>query len=166
MLVQALQILAKKGYNIALVLVGSKWYGQNKVTPYVAYVHALAKRSAAPIITTDFVHPSKIPHWYWVGDIFVCPSVWQEPLARVLYEAMATGLPVITTKRGGNPEVISDKGLLVESAEDPASLSESIETLLNDEALCRRLGENGRAYAEKNSGWSRVAHEILEVWGR
>lgn len=165
-LVQALQILAKKGHEVALVLVGSKWYGQNRVTPYVAYVHALSKRSAAPVITTDFVHPEKVPHWYWAGDIFVCPSLWQEPLARVLYEAMASGLPIVTTNRGGNPEVIKDKGLLVDSAEDPVSLSEKIAILLNDDALCRRLGENGRAYAEANSGWSRVAREISEVWER
>src|SRR5690554_5082214 len=163
-LVQALQILAKAGHDVALVLVGSKWYGENRITPYVAYVHALAKRSQAPIITTDFVHPDKVHHWYWAGDIFVCPSLWQEPLARVLYEAMSAGLPIVTTNRGGNPEVILDKGLVVENPEDPRSLSEKISILLQDPALCEKFATNGRAYAEKVSGWSRVATEILEVW--
>jgi len=43
-----------------------------------------------------------------VGDIFVCASQWNEPLARIHYEAMAAGLPIITTDRGGNAEIFED----------------------------------------------------------
>src|SRR5690606_31163365 len=104
-LIQAMQILAKAYKDVALVLVGSKWYGENRVSPYAAYIRSLARRSKVPIITTDFVSPEDVHKWFWVADIFVCPSLWQEPLARVLYEAMAAGLPIVTTNRGGNPEV-------------------------------------------------------------
>ena len=107
----------------------------------------------------------RIHHWYWTGDIFVCPSQWQEPLARVLYEAMASGLPIVTTKRGGNTEVISGNGLVVENAEDPGEFAEKIAVLLDNPDLCRQMGEKGRAFAERKFGWARVAREILVVWG-
>ncbi len=163
-LIQAVQILAQQEQNIALVLVGSKWYGKNIVNDYVAYVRALAQRAPVPVLTTEFVSPEKIPHWYWAGDIFVCPSQWQEPLARVLYEAMASGLPIVTTNRGGNPEVTAETGLVVEKPEDPAALAEKIAVLLNNPELCKELGAKGRALAEKMFSWSRVAQEILEIW--
>ncbi|NLZ44909.1 MAG: glycosyltransferase family 4 protein [Clostridia bacterium] len=164
-LIEAVQILAKKDYKIGLVLVGSKWYGENKRTAYVAYLQALAQRSRVPVVATEFVSPEEIHHWYWAGDIFVCPSQWQEPLARVLYEAMASGLPIVTTKRGGNPEIIGGSGLVVENAGDAKELAAKIAQLLDNPALCRQMGAKSRALAEERFGWARVAQEILAVWG-
>lgn len=164
-LLEAVQILAKKGYKLGLVLVGSKWYGESRRTAYVAYLQALAQRSRVPVVATEFVAPEEVHHWHWTGDIFVCPSQWQEPLARVLYEAMACGLPIVTTNRGGNPEVISGNGLVVENAGDPGELAEKLAVLLDDPVLCQQMGEKGRAFAERKFGWARVAREILVVWG-
>ncbi len=164
-LIRAVLDLAKKHPDIALVLVGSNWYGQNKVSDYVAYLRSLAKRSPVPIITTGFVKPEEVHQWFWAGDIFVCPSQWQEPLARVHYEALASGLPIITTNRGGNPEVIRTQNkLIVESPENPKSFSNKIAILLNDRQLCKGMGDEGRRIAEQFFSWSRVAQEILEVW--
>jgi spore coat protein SA len=165
-LVRAILQLAKNHPDIALVLVGSNWYGQNKVSDYVAYLRSLAKRSPAPIITTGFVKPEEVHQWFCAGDIFVCPSQWQEPLARVHYEALASGLPIITTNRGGNPEVIRTQNkLIVESPEDPKSFANKIAILLNDPHLCKQMGEEGRKLAEQMFTWSRVAEEILQIWG-
>lgn len=164
-LIRGILELAKKHPDIALVLVGSNWYGQNKVSDYVAYIRSLAKRSSVPIITTGFVNPKEVHRWFWAGDIFVCPSQWQEPLARVHYEALASGLPIITTNRGGNPEAIrTTNKLIVESPEDPKSFANKIAILLNDPHLGKEMGEEGRRLAEQMFGWPRVAKEILEVW--
>lgn len=164
-LVRAILELAKKHRDIALVLVGSNWYGQNKVSDYVAYIRSLAKRSPVPIITTGFVQPELVHQWFWVGDIFVCSSQWQEPLARVHYEALASGLPIITTNRGGNPEVIRTQNkLIIDRPEDPNSFVKKISILLNDPLLCKKMGQEGRALAEQMYGWPRVAKEVLDVW--
>ncbi len=164
-LIRAILELAKKHPDIALVLVGSNWYGQNKVSDYVAYLRSLAKRSPVPIITTGFVKPEEVHRWFWAGDIFVCPSQWQEPLARVHYEALASGLPIVTTNRGGNPEVIrTTNKLIVENPEDPKSFANKIAILLNDPHLVKQMGEEGRRLAEQMFGWARVAHEICQVW--
>lgn len=163
-LVKAMPELAKKHPDIALVIVGSKWFSVDEVTDYIGYVRAIASRLPIPVINTGFVKNTEIQKWFAAADVFVCPSQWQEPLARVHYEAMASGLPILTTARGGNPEVINENGFLVENPEDPQSFVPHLSTLLSDPKLRKRLGENGRKMAEEHFIWSRVANEILGVW--
>ncbi|MGG0937969.1 glycosyltransferase family 4 protein [Brevibacillus centrosporus] len=166
-LVRAMNELHSQHSNIALVLVGGSWYGVDKISDYVAYVRSLADRSPIPVITTGFVNAEQIHHWFWAGDIFVCPSQWEEPLARVHYEAMATGLPFVTTKRGGNAEVIiGGNGLLVEEPENPQSFATQLSKLLSSRELQRRMGGVGRQLAEERFTWERVAREVLDVWNR
>jgi spore coat protein SA len=165
-LVRALPELSKKFKDLALVIVGSKWFSQNDVTDYVAYVRALAKKLPIPVVTTGFVVPDEIQNWFAAADLFVCTSQWQEPLARVHYEAMAAGLPIVTTARGGNPEVILSKenGLIVENPEDPSCFVETLSQILSDKSLMKRMGEKGRELAVSRYKWDRVASELLEVW--
>ncbi len=165
-LIRALPILAKKFKNLALVLVGSNWFSENHVTDFVAYIRALAKRQAVPVITTGFVHPDEIQNWYAAADLFICSSVWQEPLARVHYEAMAAGLPIVTTARGGNPEVIieGENGLIVRDPENPESFAKAISQILSDKTLMKKMGENSRKLAVSLYKWERVAEDILSVW--
>lgn len=165
-LVRALPELSKKHKDLALVIVGSKWFSQNDVTDYVAYVRALAKKLPIPVVTTGFVAPSEIQNWFAAADLFVCTSVWQEPLARVHYEAMAAGLPIVTTARGGNAEVINlnENGLVVENPEDPGAFVEKISQILSNQSLMKRMGEKGREYALSFYQWDRVASNIFDVW--
>jgi spore coat protein SA len=165
-LVRALPELSKKFKDLALVIVGSNWFSQNDVTDYVAYVRALAEKLPVPVVTTGFVAPDEIQNWFAAADLFVCTSQWQEPLARVHYEAMAAGLPIVTTARGGNPEVIlsNENGLIVENPEDPSCFAEKISQILSNKSLMKKMGEKGRELAVSNYNWDRVASELLEVW--
>lgn len=164
-LVRAMNGLGKQHPNIALVVVGSRWYSDQKISDYMAYVRSLASRSSVPVIATGYVPADKIHEWFWVGDIFVCASQWEEPLARVHYEAMASGLPFVTTKRGGNPEIIENRnGLLVDQPEDPKSFATQISKLLENKDLRRQMGKSGRSLAVKKYGWERVANDIFHVW--
>ncbi len=165
LLIHALNEVHSCESNIALVIVGGTWYSVDRVTDYVAYIRSLAEKALFPVITTGYVPADRIHQWFWAGDIFVCPSQWQEPLARVHYEAMAAGLPFITTARGGNPEVvINENGLIVEQPEDPVEFAEKFNQLLNDPELRQRMGLSGRDLAEKRFGWQRVANEVSETW--
>ncbi|WP_245979838.1 glycosyltransferase family 4 protein [Peribacillus asahii] len=165
-LIRALPELSKKYKDLALVIVGSKWFSQDAVTDYIAYVRALAKKSPIPVVTTGFVAPSEIQNWFAAADLFVCTSIWPEPLARVHYEAMATGLPIVTTARGGNAEVIRlrENGLVVENPEDPGQFVEKITEVLSDKAMMKRMGQRGRELALSHYKWNRVASEVLTVW--
>ena len=163
MLVRAMSHL--KHSDAALVVVGGAWYSDNKVSDYIAYVRALAARSPLPVITTGYVQSGDIHRWFCAADVFVCTSIWDEPLARVHYEAMAAGLPFLTTARGGNPEVLlNDNGMLITDPENPMEYAEKLNHLLSNMEASRQMGLRGRRIAEQRFIWPRVAQEILEVW--
>ena len=64
---------------------------------------------------------------------------------RVHYEAMAAGLPIVTTERGGNAEVIQlgENGLIVENPEDPANFVEKISEVLSNKVWMKKMGGAG-----------------------
>ncbi|MFC7060542.1 glycosyltransferase family 4 protein [Halobacillus seohaensis] len=165
-LVRAIPKLAEKHKDVALVIMGSKWFSNDSITDYIAYVRALAERLPIPVIQTGFVSPDKIQEWFVASDIFVCTSQWQEPLARVHYEAMAAALPIITTDRGGNKEVIEPykNGILVENPEDTEEFVKHLSYLLSNPQISEEMGRYGRGLAEQYYTWDRVVHDISSVW--
>ncbi|MCQ8180317.1 TIGR03088 family PEP-CTERM/XrtA system glycosyltransferase [Methylomonas sp. SURF-1] len=84
---------------------------------------------------------SDIPTILRAMDIFVLPSA-AEGISNTILEAMASGLPVIATRVGGNPELVVDgeTGRLV-PARDAARLSSALNELALDERRRRRFGE-------------------------
>jgi len=153
--------------DAVLVIVGGAWYSDNRVSDYIAYVRALANRSPIPVISTGFIPSHEVYRWFNAADVFVCTSIWNEPLARVHYEAMASGLPFVTTARGGNPEVVTgDNGVLVYDPENPLEYAQVLNSLLSDMNRARQMGLNGRRLVEERFTWPRVASEILGVWER
>jgi glycosyltransferase involved in cell wall biosynthesis len=68
-------------------------------------------------------------------DVLVLPSLWHDPLPRVILEAAAHGVPTIASRRGGIPELIDDgvNGLLFEP-DDPRALPAAVDGLLTDRA--------------------------------
>ena len=81
-------------------------------------------------------------------DLFVLPSRW-EGLSLALVEAMGAARPVVATRVGGNPEVVTDgeTGLLV-PPDDPAALADALDGLLADtdrrQGLGRRAADDAR----------------------
>jgi glycosyltransferase involved in cell wall biosynthesis len=97
---------------------------------------------------------------YREADICVVPSIWEEPFGLVAVEAMATGRAVVASKVGGLAEIVVDgeTGVLV-PPNDPGGLAAAFARLLDDPALCRRMGEAGRRRVEANYSWDRVVAE-------
>ncbi len=98
------------------------------------------------------------------ATVFVCPSLY-EPLGIVNLEAMACGTAVVGSQVGGVPEVVADgkTGLLVPPG-DPAALAGAINLLLADEPLAREMGRLGRARAEVDFGWARIAGQTAALY--
>lgn len=76
--------------------------------------------------------------------IVVVPSLWQEPFGRTALEAMAAGCAVVSSNRGGLPEVVGDAGLLVDP--EPEPLASALNSLINDP---ERRSVLGRLAAER-----------------
>lgn len=80
-------------------------------------------------------------------DVSVLPSA-SESLSNVIIESMAAGIPVVATRVGGNPELITEsRGILVSPGDDK-SLSAAIERLLRDAPMRLALGRNAKRFAE------------------
>ena len=80
------------------------------------------------------------------ATLLVFPSLWAEPLSRVLLEALALGTPIAAMDTGGSREIVLDEtsGLLVK---DAAQLGEAVARIAGDDALRARLAEGARARA-------------------
>lgn len=162
-LLQAMKKVMENDPKAALVIVGSKWYGDNRHDEYTRSLNTLAKELRGPVVFTGFLPPAEIPAHYNLGDIFVCPSQWDEPLARVHYEAMAAGLPILTTNRGGNAEVIVNfkNGIVVDDYANHLAFADNINKLFSNKEKIREMGRTGRKFAEEKYNWKRVAREIF-----
>ena len=75
-------------------------------TPYVRSIQRQAAKLRKHVVFTKFMPPHKIPYVYQLADVVVIPSLWQEPFGRVNLEAMASCKAIVTSNRGGIPEVV------------------------------------------------------------
>ncbi len=116
-------------------------------------------------IINDF--RSDMPNVLAAYDIFVLPSTWPEPFGLVLLEAMASGKPVVATAPGGPSEIVVDgeTGYLIQPS-SPIDLAASIEKLLPDPQLRKRMGEAGRERACKLFALPRYVREFEELYAR
>ena len=96
--------------------------------------------------------------------VLAAPSIGMESFGMVLTRAFACAVPVVASDIDGYRDVMTDEtGLLVPPG-DPAALAEAIVTLLEDEALRRRLGAAARVVAVERYSWSSIAERLAEVY--
>jgi glycosyltransferase involved in cell wall biosynthesis len=89
---------------------------------------------------------------YRSHDALLFPVRWDEPWGLVPLEAMASGMPVIATGRGGSGEYLRDgENSLIVPAEDPAALAAAVERLAADPDLRRRLRAGGLETAPRHT---------------
>ena len=92
-------------------------------------------------------------------------SAW-EGMPMVLLEAAAGGLPIVTTRVGGNQEAVLDgeSGLLVPPQDSDALGSAMLRLMRSSGEERRRMGERGRAHVRTHHGLARVVDRWLEVY--
>lgn len=165
-LIQAMKLILKQHPEAVLVIAGGKWFSDDGVNSYVKFLYDLAKPLGNKVIFTKFIPAEEIPNIFLMADVFVCSSQWNEPLARVNYEAMAAGIPLITTNRGGNPEVVLDgfNGLLVEDYTNPAAFANCIHYLFTEPEISEWMAEKGRTFIELNFTYKHVADRLMSLY--
>ncbi len=106
--------------------------------------------------------PAELARLYSLTDLGLFPSLADEAFGIACAEAMAAGVPVVTTDVGGIPEVLGDGagGLLV-GPRDAAALAQAAARLLADPDLARDLALKGRQRVLDNFTWTRWADQFL-----
>lgn len=99
---------------------------------------------------------------YAKACVAVVPSVY-EGFGLPAGEAMACGVPVISTRGGALPEVVGDAGILVEPENDKA-LARSITEVFDNPAMAGQLGNNGYKRIREKFTWRKAAEKTVEVY--
>lgn len=98
------------------------------------------------------------------SDVYVMPSIW-ETFGIAALEAMASGLPVVSTDAGGLPELIqNNRNGLVVPMRNAKKLGEALNKLLAKPTLMKKMGQKGRKIAETQFNWGKIAKQTTMVY--
>ena len=107
-------ILLKDHPQIKLMIIGGTFFGNtNDEDEFIRSLKEKATKIKENIVFTGFIPYEKMPDYLQLADIAVIPSIWNDPFPTTELEAQAMGLPIITTRRGGIPEEVSEKNAII-----------------------------------------------------
>ena len=139
---ELLQDPALQRYRFRLLAIGDD-PGRERVEQLVARVGLQDRVTLAGAVPYELM-----PAAYCASNLFVLPSIampeWQEQFGMALLEAMACGVPVVSTYSGAIPEMVGDAGVLCQP-NDFVALYESVKNLVLNAACAQELGAAGRA---------------------
>jgi len=161
-LISACKSLAEKGVNFECVIAGDgPLLNQLEVQIRQHNLAGCISLTGLPLLQED------IPEFMRGGDIYCLPCVWAgdgdvDGLPQMLMEAMACGVPVISTRLVGITDLIDDgdTGLLAEP-NDADDLAEKIERLISDKSLRDRFAKSGREKVESHFDLSNCLEPLL-----
>ncbi|MEM7588091.1 MAG: glycosyltransferase family 4 protein, partial [Acidobacteriota bacterium] len=157
-LLEAFAILLKDWPQAQLILAGSGEHHE------ALQQHAETLGIAPSTRFLGAVPRAEMDRWYQVADVFCLPSIY-EGFPVTILEAMAAGLPVVSTTVSGIPEAIEDgvSGYLVEP-ESATGLAEALARLAADRELTRSMGRNARRAVREQFSIEATGAAYLELW--
>ena len=157
-LVDALSGLADRDWR--LTCVGSLARSPQTVAALQTRIAALGL--AHRITICDAVDRATLDACYARADVFVLPT-FHEGYGMALAEALARGLPIVSTRAGAVPETVpADAGLLVPPG-DPAALRDALARVLDDAALRARLADGARRARTRLPDWDAACARLAAV---
>lgn len=163
-----------KGHEYFIEAAGRIAAGRNDVTflivgqgPEEKTLHGLIERRGLASRIRMLGYRSDLLNVFRSLDVFAIPSIEGDTIPQVLMQALAMGLPVVSTTVGSIPDVVleGETGFVV-PPRDAVALAERIEALLDDRELRRRMGTNGRALVERSYSIDRMLDRMEAVYRR
>lgn len=166
LLIEAMKVLKILYPDAVLVIAGGKWFSDDSMNRYVKFLYQMAAPLKDHVLFTKFIPVNEIPNIFLMADVFVCSSQWNEPLARVHYEAMAAGVPLITTNRGGNSEVVLNhkNGIVLDEYDEVDAYISAIEMIFDYPEIAHTMVKNGRKLIEVFFEFKHVAERFNQVY--
>ena len=101
--------------NLKLLIIGSKSYGKGQIpSTFMKQLEEEAIPINNQVVFTGYINYDQVPSYLKIADLAIVPSMWEEPFGLTVVEAMAAGLPLVTTRSGGVPEICEDVAMIVE----------------------------------------------------
>jgi L-malate glycosyltransferase len=166
--IEALRLLSAEGIDAHLLLIGSAKFVARATRfdneAYVARLHRLIADSGLEGRVSWLGEREDVPELVRALDVLLLPS-WEEPFGRALIEAMALGVPVVSTNVGGPPEIVEDgrEGFLV-PPRDPAAWAASIRRVAESATLASEMGEAGRLRVKQSFTVEHQTAAMLAVY--
>ena len=150
-LLQALEFLSSDNWHLLLMGKGN-W---SRYLPFASPDNQEKITCLEPV--------NDLEKYYASADIFVLPSIY-EPFGNANLEALASGLPVVTSLNSGAAEILDhgENGMVVNNPSDPKEIAEKINSLF-DSSVRERMGKNARSLAEKFTQESNL-QEMIKVY--
>jgi len=153
--IEAVRSLRKKGCNVSLTIVGA--YTEDNIY-YRKMKQLVASNNLEPFVTfAGKITETELTKMYQTHDIFLFPNHMQS-WGLAVFEALASGLPVVISRTAGASEVLRDgETMLVVPPKSPGAIAEAVETLVRDPALYERLSRQGRVFLDTELSWTSYA---------
>ncbi|MGH7385346.1 MAG: glycosyltransferase family 4 protein [Candidatus Rokuibacteriota bacterium] len=149
--------LAAAGHPFHLVLVGQG--------PFTERVRGLVQAAGIADRVSLVGFLDDLPAVIAALDVALYAALESDGMSRVLWEYLASAVPVVATRVGVVPEVLDDgRTALLVPAGEPGPLAEAIARLLGDAALRKRLGEAGADLVRERFSGARLAERLIALY--
>ncbi len=112
-LIEAIKMLT--GYpQIKLLVIGSTFFGRTDNDDFICELRNNTEYIKNRVVFSGFIPYKNVPSYLKLADVAIVPSMWNEAFGLTVLEAMAAGLPLITTNSGGIPEICKNSALIIE----------------------------------------------------
>jgi glycosyltransferase involved in cell wall biosynthesis len=157
MLIETVEILNKKNFGVSLTIVGG---GSLKTSLQKI---AADKKLGNCIELKGRVEADAMGDLYRRHDIYISATM-QEGMSNAMLEAMACGLPIVTTKCEGIEELIDENGVVVERA-DAGGIASGIEEIASDKSIYDKMTIAARKKAEGFS-WRATSNAYIQLYNK
>lgn len=155
LLIDAVELLKKQGRDFVLTIAG----GGSGLESMQQLIDRRNLHGTVNLLGR--VENEKMPELYRQHDVFVSATM-QEGMSNAMLEAMASGLPIVTTRCEGVDELISGNGVIVDNA-TAADLAGAIKNAIDSPDIYRQMRTAARTQAERFS-WHSVAEQYLSCY--
>jgi glycosyltransferase involved in cell wall biosynthesis len=153
--------------KIKLLIIGSPFYGDTaNEDNFVKSLKQQAESVKSRIYFTGFIPYQQMPDYLKMSDIAVIPSLWDDPCPNTVLEAQAMGLPIITTRRGGIPEEVTEENAILLNTDEHfiENLTAAIKDLYDHPDKRKQMGEASLTHS-KYYNKERYAEDFFKALG-
>ena len=128
--------------NIKLLVIGSSFFGNvTSEDDFTKKLRIKTEMIKDRIRFTGFIPYSQVPSYLKLANLAVVPSMWEEAFGLTVLEAMAAGLPLITTRSGGIPEICEGTACIVERENIVDNLTKAILNFYNNPEISSKMSD-------------------------